>query len=272
MNPFERILYALQKEMERPTVFGWFHIICLIITIILILYLVKKKSKDEKTLKRLLLIYGISALALEILKQIVWSFNYDPNTNLVTWDYNWYAAPFQLCTTPIFVSLICAFSKKGRTRDALLSYMAFVTILGSLSTAIYPESCFVRTILINIHTMVLHLGSLVVSVYLLISKEVKLNKRNLFDAYFVFLIFVGIALLMNIIIYHSGILHGETFNMFYISPYFTSVLPVFDIVQTHAPYLVYLLFYLVMLFLGSLIIYEIAKLIQKQTTKNSNKN
>ena len=60
---------------------------------------------------------------------------------------------------------------------------------------------------------------------------------------------------MNIIVYNSGILKDESFNMFYISPYFTSTLPVFDIIQESVPYPLYLITYLCVLITGALIIY-----------------
>ena len=122
--------------------------------------------------------------------------------------------------------------------------MAFITILGSIATIIIPDSCFVSDILINMHTMWLHCGSLVVSVYLLMTGEVKLNIKNLANAILVFFMFVGMAELLNILVYNSGILKGETFNMFYISPYFISTLPIFDIIQENVPYLLYLITYL----------------------------
>ena len=40
--------------------------------------------------------------------------------------------------------------------------MSFVTILGSIMTIILPDSCFTADILINIHAMWLHCGSLIV--------------------------------------------------------------------------------------------------------------
>lgn len=265
MNAVERIIYDLQYEIERPTSFGIFHIICLIITILLILYLAKRKETNhEKSLKRVLFTYGFIVLILEILKQVIWSFNYDAVTNIVTWDYQWYSFPFQLCSVPIYLSLICLFLKKGKLRDNLLTFMAFTTILGSISTAIYPEGCFVRTFLIDIHTMYLHLGGLVVSVYLLTSKEVEITFKNLLKAYKVFLSFAAFALLLDIVMYHSGVLQGETFNMFFISPYFTSSLPIFDTIQNNVPYLVFLCLYLLSIFLGSSIIYLIAKLIKNK--------
>ena len=259
MNLFENIIYSLQKEMETPKPFGWFHLMWISLTIIsiLILYLLRKKY-NEKQLKIVLGTYGIIALILEITKQIIWSFNYDGVTNIITWDYQWYAAPFQLCTTPIFVSLICLFLKDNKLRKALLSYLCYITILGGFFTIILPESCFVKTIEINIHTMWLHCGSFVVSIYLLMSKEVEINKKNLLMSFIVFLAFVVIAQVLNIFIYNSGILNGETFNMFYISPYFISTLPVFDIIQQNVPFILFLLIYIGVIFCGSVLVYYIS--------------
>ena len=65
--------------------------------------------------------------------------------------------------------------KKSNLRTSLLSYIAFVTILGSFMTVIIPESCFTSDILVNIHTMYLHCGSLVISIYLFMTGEVEVN-------------------------------------------------------------------------------------------------
>ena len=268
MNLFEKILYLLQGEMETPKPFGWFHILWILLVIIsLIVLFILRKRHNEKQLKIVLGVYGVIALLLELTKQIIWAFNYDPITNIVTWDYEWYAAPFQLCTTPIFVSLICLFLKNNKIRKALLSYMSFITILGSIMTIILPDSCFTSDMLINIHTMWLHCGSLVVSIYLLMSKEVEINKKNFISSFIVFLIFVFLAEELNITIYNSGILNGETFNMFYISPYFITHLPVFKTIQESVPFILYLLIYIEVIFLGSLIIYFIAYNIKKLRRK-----
>ena len=258
--------------MTEPKAFGLFHILWLILVVVSIIILYKnKKDANEKQLKMILAVYGIIALILEILKQLIWSFNYDVITNTITWDYQWYSFPFQLCTTPIFVSLICIFLKKEKIREYLLSYIAYITILGSISTMIMPDSCFTSDILVNIHTMWLHLGSFVVSVYLLMTGEVKINIKNLIQAIIVFLIFVIISNTMNIIIYNLNILNGEEFNMFYISPYFESSLPVFDIIQRNVPYIIYLLIYILALPLGGFIIYIISNMIREFSKKNLKK-
>ena len=261
MNSFEKLCAYLNYDIEEPTCYGIFHIICLLITLLIVIYLFKRKEKNhEKSLKRVLAIFGISVFILELLKQVIWSFDVET----LKWHYMWYAAPFQLCTTPIYVSLICLFLKKGKLRDSLLSFMAYFTILGSIATAVYPESCFVETLLVDIHTMILHLGALVVSLYLLKTKEVDNKFKTFINGYKVFLVFVLIAEILNIIIYKSGILHGDTFNMFYISPYFESSLPIFSTVQQKVPFIIFLLFYLFMIFMGGLIVFGINKLVNKK--------
>jgi len=269
MNLFERILFLLQKEMECPKSYGWYHFlwIGIIIISVVCLYLVRNKY-NEKQLKIILGSYGIIVLILEVLKQIVWSFNYDPITQNIWWDYNWYAAPFQFCTTPIYVSLICLFLKKSNIRDSLLSYLAYFTILGSLATIIMPDSCFTSTILVNIHTMYLHCGSFILSIYLLITKEVKLDFNIFLKGFIIFIIFVFIANSLNIILYNLNVINGETFNMFYISPYFVSELPIYNIIQQNIPYFFYLIFYIVSIFIGGLLVYFITKIIIKSCNKD----
>ena len=111
--------------------------------------------------------------------------------------------------------------------------------------------------------MYLHLGSLIVSIYLLVSKEVDLNKKTLLSGYGIFMMTAFIALGMNIAFYKLNIINGETFNMFYISPYFISSLPLYDIIQSHTPYLVYLTLYFISIFLGGCIILGISRLIKR---------
>lgn len=255
------MLEFLETEMETPVPFGTFHIAWIIGMVVVISFLfIRRHKHSEKQLKLVLGIYGVIAFILELLKQIVWSLDYDAALNEFIWDFQWYAAPFQLCTMPIYITLICLFLKKCKFRDCLLAFMAYVTILGSITTAIIPDDVFVSDILIDIHTMWLHLGSLVVSIYLLMSKEVTVTKTDFKRAIMTFLIFIIIANALNIIVYNSGILAGETFNMFYISPYFVSSLPVFDKIYTMVPYPLFLAIYFLALTMGAGIIYLVSKL------------
>lgn len=259
-----KFLDLFKGTMDTPKSFGGFHIACLLLTFGTILYLYKKrKIFKEKQLKQILAVYAFGSLILEIIKQLIWSYEI-ASDGIVVWDYQWYAFPFQLCTTPMIVSIICLFLKKGKLRNTLFSYMSFVTILGSIAVAIIPTDCFVSDVWINIHAMWLHLGSLVVSIYLIMSEEVEVNIDNLKHGLITFVSLALLANTLNIVIYNSGILNGETFNMFYISPYFTSSLPVFNTIQQNVPYLVFLFSYFLAISLGATIIYLILKLITKK--------
>ena len=263
------LLNILEFQIKTPKPYGIFHLVWLFITVIVIILLsLIRNRNNDKQLKCILGIYGIVALIFEILKQLIWTIDYDTSTNTFLWDYTWYAFPFQLCTTPIYVCIICLFLNKSKLRDSLLAYMAYTTILGSISSALIPDSLFVSDLLVDIHTMWLHLGSLVVSVYLLMSKEVKGDKKSFKDAILVFISFVVIANILNIVVYNSGILNGETFNMFYISPYFESTLPIFDVIYENIPYPAFLLVYIVALSIGSYIIYKIAQIFSRNNEKN----
>ena len=260
MNVIVKFLLFLQTEMTRPEPYGWYHWLWIGLTVCAItgLFLLRKHW-GEKQLKWVLLIYGGVAALTELLKQVSWSFVWDEALQVGSWDYQWYAAPFQLCSTPIYISLLSLCLKKGKLRESCLSYLAFITAIGGLMTIVIPDSCFCRDILVNIHTMWLHCGSFVVAVYLLMSGAVKLEKSSLLRAVTVFLVMAGIALALNLGVYHSGVLVGEEFNMFYISPYFISVLPVFDTIQQAVPYPVFLGLYLVALTLGGSVVFLTAR-------------
>lgn len=265
---WKEILAFLEAEMVTPKPYGVFHLLWLGLTIaVIVLLCFVRKKHNERMLKWILGIYGVGAFVLEVLKQLIWSVEYNEGLNIFVWDFQWYAAPFQLCTMPIYVCLICLFLNKGKIRDALLAFIAYTTILGSIASAIIPDSLFVPDILVNVHAMWLHLGSLVVSIYLLMSGEVKINIKSLLMGLVVFVIVVILANTLNIVVYNSGILNGETFNMLYISPYFESTLPVFDSIYNNVPYIVFLALYILALSLGSYIIYGIAKGVSKISCK-----
>lgn len=253
----DTVLTALQYEIPTPASYGAFHLCWLAASLgCAALLITRPEPNHERRLKTVLGVYGFTALALELAKQIVWSY-----TDGV-WDYRWYAAPFQLCTMPIYASIAAFFMPKCRLRDALLAFVAFVTILGSIATAAYPTSCFVETLLVDVHTMFLHLGSLAVSLYLL-AREVRCDYRSYLRGFAVFLVAVACAEALNVGVYASGILDGETFNMFYISPYFVSSLPVFCDIQPQVPFALFLALYVLAIFLGSNVVYATAKLLHK---------
>lgn len=103
------------------------------------------------------------------------------------------------------------------------------------------------------------------------SGEIVPNRINYRSSILVFFVFVIAAQILNITVYNSGVLNEETFNMFYISPYFISSLPVFDVIQENVPYFLYLFIYIIALFLGGFIIYSIYYLCNKKHKRKRKK-
>lgn len=264
MTLFQKIMFFLQSEMETPKPWGKYHLFWIVLTIIICIFLFKIKKRDsEVQLKVVLGTYGIIALLLEIAKQVSWACEIDPINFETTWDYTWYAAPFQLCSTPIYISITCLFLKKNEFRESLLSYISFFTIIGSVVMLLTPQTCFTEYVLVNIHTMFLHCGSLVLSIFFLTNEYVKLNKKNYLGALKVFVFLVGIAEILNIGVYKSGVLKDETFNMFFISPYFMDEVPLFGSIIKNIPFGIYLIGYITLLSFLALVIYELAYIINK---------
>lgn len=265
---FAKFLFFLDGlRMETPKSYGWFHLLWVGMSLALIAFFAirRKKFGSEKSLKAVLLIYGIIAFVLELLKQIVWSCHFDEAGAITGWSYQWYAAPFQLCSIPIYVSLLAACLPRCKLRNALFAFLAFFSILGSIATFVYPAAVFTDQILINVHTMWLHCGSLVVSVYLMLTGAKYIKIGNYLQGGLVFLVVAGIAELLNVTFHLSGLTEGATFNMFYISPFFRSELPVYNMIWESTPFPVFLLLYFVGIALGSLAVFGVAKLLLRIT-------
>lgn len=242
MNFFEKIINGLSARMTTPANYGWFHILCILLVIgacVLIGFFGRKAS--DKTVRIVVLCFAIVMLLFEVYKQLV--FSYDGRTD--TWDFQWYAFPFQFCSIPMYIALIAGCVKKGRVQNVLFSFLATYGVFAGLVVLLYPGDVFMSIIGINIQTMVHHGGMFVLGFFLLVSGRVKLQHKTILWASCVFCICVATALIMDIVFVKAGWVGTETFNMFFISPYFECTTPVLSIVYAKAPYIVFLITYVI---------------------------
>lgn len=263
MNAFEKIVHFFEAEMERPTNYGWFHLMFVGIVIISTVFLcLKFKDCNDKTFKRIALICWLVMVVLEIYKQIIFTFEYD-GVSTVTWDYAWYAFPYQLCSTPLYVLPFIAFLNDGKIRDAFVSYMAFFSLFGGIAVFFYPNDVFVETIGINIQTMIHHGLQIVLGIYFIVHERRKFGIKLYLKSIPVFASLVAIAVILNEAMFKYLTVNGmdDTFNMFYISRHFDCSLPILADVYKAVPYIVFSLIYILGFVLVSLIIYLVEKLI-----------
>ena len=222
MAVLRNIFKFLHLEMTEPTVFGWYHILSLLIVIGLTVFLcIKFKNCSEKVFKRIVLISWLAMVILEIYKQIVFSSNIDGNT--ITWDYQWYAFPFQFCSMSIYVLPFLVFVKNKAVNRAVMSFMATFSLFAGMAVMLYPSTVYIDTIGVNIQTMVHHGLQVILGIFFIVYNRKNMTWKDFFGGCLVYLIVLGVALLLNFIV---PLMVTETFNMFYISPYFPSDVPV----------------------------------------------
>lgn len=270
MNWFEKFLVSLTAEMPRPTNYGWFHLmfVAIAITAIVLLCIFARDMK-EKTFRRLVLALWIVMVVFEIYKQIFYV-TLEVSGDTLSWNYKWASFPFQLCSTPLYLLPFVAFLKEGKVRDSIISFLCTFAMFGGLVVFVYPNDVFVSMIGINIQTMVHHGIQLVLGIFMLVYYRKKLNWKFYLKGIIVFGIMCAIAMLLNIILYHTVMVYNDqTFNMFYFSPYYPCTLALLgDLIWPNVPYLVFLLIYILGFALAAAIMFAIPYYIIKVVSKN----
>lgn len=258
----KELINILDLQMETPGMYGWFHLMFFALSIIAgIILCVFFGKAEKKTVNTILLSVSILVILLEVYKQFNYSFSYEEDK--LVFDYQWYAFPFQFCSTPMFVGLIAGILRKGRVHDALCAYLATFAFFAGACVMFYPADVFIGTIGINIQTMICHGSMISIAVYLLYTGYVKREHKTILKAIPVFAVMVIMAVIMNEIAYQSGLLESETFNMFFISPYCEPSLPVYSQVQAVVPFPWCLFIYVAAFSLAAYIILLLSMLIEK---------
>lgn len=277
MNLIEKIIYGMKWKMTTPTNFSWFHIMFIVIMLALTLYLtIFQRKCSDKRLRIVCLIAWVICVLLEIYKQLDFSFSYNPETGIKDWDFSWYSFPFQFCSSPLYILPFIVFLPEGKVRDAFISYSMTFVLFAGVAVFCYPNDVFISRVMINIQTMVHHGLQIVIGVFLMVHEQKKINLKYFVGGIIVFAGMSLIAILMNVIMYHAvpAINNGETFNMFYISPYFPSTLPILSIIYPKVPYAIFLIIYLIGFSIAALVmdlIYMLVKFIMRKVSESKQK-
>ena len=243
MELFADILRVLDTSMETPALYGWFHLMWLAITVLagVGLCIWHRHGGDERHVRNVVFGVAVTVIVLETYKMINYSFSYE---NGVVFDFQWYAFPWQFCSTPMYVGFLAGIIRKGKVHEALCAYLATYAVFAGAAVMIYPGDVYIDTIGINIQTMICHGSMISVGMYLLYTGYVKLEHKTIFKALPVFACTLLIAVILNEVAYFSGLLERESFNMFYVSRHLDSTLPVYSLVHNSVPFPVNLLIYI----------------------------
>ena len=238
---FCTVLKLLDSRMTTPEPYGPFHLVSLALLIALCVFLIAKfRRADEKTVRRILLAYSVLCLVLELYKQINFSFGYEDG---ITFHYQWYAFPFQFCSVPMYVALIAALARNRSVHTACCTFLATFGMIAGLLVMIYPGDIYTPVIGIDIQTTLHHGLQAIIGLWLLVSGHTAHKPREIVRGLCIFFTAAGIALVMDVIAHFA--IPESGFNMFFISPYAPSTLPVYSLIYPQVPYIVFLLLYLV---------------------------
>ena len=242
----------MDYKVDTPQILGIYHIICILAVIALSAFLIVKfKNTDEKTVRIILLVASLTTIAFEIYKQFIFGITVDGTA--ISYDYAWYAFPFQFCSTPMYLQLLAALIPSKKIRHMLCAYLATYALLAGLIVMLYPGDVFISTAGINLQTMVCHGLMTAVGAFLLV-RYIRLEHKTILHAMGIFGVVVIIAMALNEAAFFSGIIGDETFNMMFISPHFDCTLPILSEIYKAVPYPVFFMIYIFAFSLAAYII------------------
>ena len=214
------------------------------------------RRRSEKTLLRLLFVFGIAMLAAEVWKQwFVIRFVYGGTRSM--WFFPW-----QLCSMAMYCSALAPFLK-GRAQDAVLVFLCSFSVVGAVFALAFPHDMMRPQILLFAHSFLYHTVMLfegLLALFLLLRRK----KAPFYPALILFLGMAAVAELINAAS-HMIIrdIHQEA-NMFYITPFYPSTQPVFRAIAERAGVWVEILVYLGAIALAAYLLYRLETLLFKK--------
>ena len=144
----------------------------------------------------------------------------------------------------------------------MIAYTITFSFFGGLAVFFYPNDVFIETIGINIQTMIHHGTQILLGVFLFTRYRKVFDFKFYVKSIFVFFVMLLIATVLDIAVYKHLVSIGntETFNMFFISPYFDCTLPILSIIYDNVPYIVFYLIYMLGFVLISYIIFIVVSI------------
>lgn len=217
MNAFEKFITKialLSGDGSYPIApYGAFHLLFLAATIIAcVLVVLFFRDISERAMRIVLTSVGFGLILFEVYKQLVFSY-----ATTGEWIYQWFAFPFQFCSTPMYVMPFAGLLKSGKLRDMCMSYLSTFTLIAGLTVMLFVGGVFnTASVGVCVQTMVHHSAMVIVGVLVLANDRRKLGISYWLKSLPPFVLLFVMAFLMNIIVYHAGI---PGVDMYYISPY-----------------------------------------------------
>jgi len=238
-------------QMETPKAYGTFHLLFTLIGIPLVIFVAWLLRKMNDRHNRIFLFcIGIFLIIFELYKQLFYYFVIHGGEQYPLW-----IIPFQLCSIPMYLCIICACCKNTKFNGWLYDFMFAFNLFGGLITFIEPSGINHPYVMLTLHAYIWHMMLIFLGFYLFFSKRACTSWKGYFKGLAVLGVSVVIAQIINICTQGGS-------NMFFISPYAVSSLVFFKDFYLQHGWVANMFLYLLALVLAGAIVYYIAYLIR----------
>ncbi len=229
--------------MEKPAPYGLFHILfTAILLAVTITAAWSLRNTDERRNRVVLYAVGGFLLATEVYK-----IAFHMTVNPYDWGF-WGAFPFQLCSVPMYLCLICAASRSQRLNSWLYEFMFAINMFGGLMAFIEPSGIQHAYWSLTIHAYLWHMLLIFIGLYLYFSKRACTDRYSYGKAV---VVYGGSCVMAQ----GFNLIFGDKINCFYISPYKQSPLAVFKDIYASCGWVVNMVLLMLVLTLASAVVY-----------------
>lgn len=239
----EAFFYWTAWQMDKPAAYGLFHVLMtlglLAITVVAAWLLRNTNEKQNRIV--------LGAVGGFLLLTEVYKIAFHMTVNPYDW-YFWGVFPFQLCSVPMYLSLICAFSRSKKLNSWLYECMFAVNMFGGIMAFLEPSGIQHEYVTLTLHAYVWHMALIFLGLYLYMSKRACMDRGSYKKAAAVYLGTCVLAQTFNLIF-------GDRINCFYISLVVRSPLAVFKDIYTACGGFVNMVLMIIAMLLASAIVY-----------------
>lgn len=263
MNIIEEIMKATVHPIDKPSAYGLYHILFMIISLAIIItscYFMRKSS--DKTFKIVLICMGSFLIITEIYKQFYYLYAIGMD------GYDWDMLPFQLCSVPMYISVIAGCMKKCKARDIICEYLVSIGFLGGIMAYLEPSGILHDDLFKLLHSSIWHAMLIWIALYILFTNNACHNLKNYPKALIALGGVVIVATTLNLVFKDKA---SVGFNMCYISPFRNTPLAIFkdfdvffkNLLGNYPGRIVSIIIYLIGVSLGGFVIYLASYYIKK---------
>ncbi len=247
-----------------PPLYGWFHIVGLLIMIIgAVGFYYLGKKYYLKIGRCLIFVVGLTVFIYGLYRQFFMSYVI---SNGKFYNYNFF--PFQISSIFVYLCLLSPILK-GKARETVLDFICTFSFIGGLGVMLYPDTTFSAYVTLSIYGMFWHSAMVWIAAFCFASRDLP-DKKRLKNLFIMLTVLVIAAQIINIVGYKCFFVHQniQGYNCFFISPYVLSKNVVLEWLRLNIGGFGLTVLYILVYYTGAYLLVLIEKLIKKKQLKN----